>query len=697
MSILPFRLPRSRALLGPFVVALLPLSCGFSTHGTGEGAGGAVTTTTTSSSSTTTAMTCVPKSVANCYTGPAGTLGKGVCEQGTWVCNDEGTGYGPCADQVVPAAMDDCNTPLDEDCDGVVNQDCKCTPLDTRSCYSGPAGTEGVGVCKGGTQTCGAEETWGPCTGEVLPGVESCATPEDEDCNGHAFDDTAAGCVCQPGSASACDTGELGVCAQGSQICDADGKGQGACTSLVTPKFDDCATLADDDCDGTAIAACTGAPVAVVAEDKTNGDDVAFAVGIDKGGNVIVGGVSNGTASGSIVSGGALFLNKYDANGNALWTGNTSSGAFAVVRNLAVDASDNVLAVGEFRGTINIGGKSMTSNGGGNDVDLFAAKLDTNGSAAWLKRGGNNSAAQYAQAVAVDQSGNAVIAGRYSGSLDLGGGACNLGNSAGGDDAFVVKLSPTGTCVWGKKVGDTDNQGAYGVAVTPTGDVVVTGTLRGNGDFGGGSLASAGSSDVFVAKLAASNGAQLWARRYGDSSSQTALGVAVDPNGDIAVVGSFTGSIDFGNGALTSADPATDDVFVAKLSGSDGSPVWAQRYGDASPQFALRVATDGAGNVVVIGLFQGVLDFGGGALTNADPLDATTDVFVAKLAASNGLHLWSHRYGDDQEQRGRDVAVDGKGAAVIAGGFQGTIDFGAPVGSLTSTGGYDLFAVKLDP
>src|SRR5579863_1894004 len=32
------------------------------------------------------------------------------------------------------------------------------------SCYTGPAGTLGVGACKAGTQTCGAG---GTCTGEV--------------------------------------------------------------------------------------------------------------------------------------------------------------------------------------------------------------------------------------------------------------------------------------------------------------------------------------------------------------------------------------------------------------------------------------------------------------------------------------------------------------------------------------------------
>ena len=42
------------------------------------------------------------------------------------------------------------------------------TPGATRSCYSGAAGTENVGPCSGGTQTCSSSGTWDPCTGEVV-------------------------------------------------------------------------------------------------------------------------------------------------------------------------------------------------------------------------------------------------------------------------------------------------------------------------------------------------------------------------------------------------------------------------------------------------------------------------------------------------------------------------------------------------
>ena len=60
----------------------------------------------------------------------------------------------------------------------------ECTENEQRPCYSGPAGTDGVGECKAGTQLC-VNGYWGTCTGEVAPTAEVC-NGLDDDCNGLA-------------------------------------------------------------------------------------------------------------------------------------------------------------------------------------------------------------------------------------------------------------------------------------------------------------------------------------------------------------------------------------------------------------------------------------------------------------------------------------------------------------------------------
>lgn len=61
-----------------------------------------------------------------------------------------------------------------------------CSDGETKSCYSGPPGTENIGQCKSGTTSCSGG-VWGACTGDVLPGTETCNNV-DEDCNGKVDD-----------------------------------------------------------------------------------------------------------------------------------------------------------------------------------------------------------------------------------------------------------------------------------------------------------------------------------------------------------------------------------------------------------------------------------------------------------------------------------------------------------------------------
>jgi hypothetical protein len=142
---------------------------------------------------------CTAGTTRPCYTGPNGTEGVGPCHGGTQLCSANGS-YGPCMGEVLPGTeIGHCTDGIDNDCNGLT--DCQdlvcwldpaclpktCTPNATQPCYTGPSGTEGVGPCHGGTQTCASNgQSWGPCTGEVLPAPEGghCMDGVDNDCNG---------------------------------------------------------------------------------------------------------------------------------------------------------------------------------------------------------------------------------------------------------------------------------------------------------------------------------------------------------------------------------------------------------------------------------------------------------------------------------------------------------------------------------
>ncbi len=121
-----------------------------------------------------------------------------------------------------------------------------------------------------------------------------------------------------------------------------------------------------------------------------------------------------------------------------------------------------------------------------------------------------------------------------------------------------------------------------------------------------------------------------------------------------------------------------------------GNHLWSHGFGDSPAEWSWGVAVDSADNVVIVGYFAGDITFGTSTLTSL----GGHDIFVAKFD-SNGTHLWSDRFGDLEDQRGRDVTIDSADNVTITGSFQGAFAFGSnPI--LYSAGGFDVFVAKLD-
>ena len=164
---------------------------------------------------------------------------------------------------------------------------------------------------------------------------------------------------------------------------------------------------------------------------------------------------------------------------------------------VAAAGTDTVIA-GRFAGTIDFGVKSFTAKNAPFS-DLFVARLDAKGNAIWA-RGGGSPSNDEARDVAVDVDGDVVMVGSMSGTIDLGGAGPLV--SAGGTDAFAIKLAPDGATLWAKRFGDTDDDSAAAVATDADANVVAVGSFLGVVDFGGGALVGEGTSQAFFVKLA---------------------------------------------------------------------------------------------------------------------------------------------------------------------------------------------------
>lgn len=415
------------------------------------------------------------------------------------------------------------------------------------------------------------------------------------------------------------------------------------------------------------------------------GSQTARALAVDPFGNIVMVGefasiVDFGNGPLTSAGGEDVFLTRFSPDGSITAShrfGDAGTPQRAV--DVAVDRSSNIFVTGYFTGSLDLGGGALAGVGSN---DVYVARFDASTNHVWSQRYGDADG-QYASGIAVDQASNVYVCGYFSGSIDFGGGPLLSG---GFDDAFLVKLDGAGAHVWSKRFGNNTAQQATGVAVDPSGNVFVVGHFAGSIDLGGGVLVSAGNLDVFVAKFSPA-GSQLWSKRFGSTQGQTPRAVATDEHGNVYIAGAFKTSIDFGGGVLTSA--GSDDIFLAKLD-ADGNHLWSKRFGSsADAQVAQSVTVDASERVTIGGCFRGTVNFGTGMLISPGTLE---DAFVAGFNAS-GVALFSARYGDAEAQFVDDVAAEPFGDVLLAGHFASTVDFGG--GALASAGTEDAFLARL--
>ena len=121
--------------------------------------------------------------------------------------------------------------------------------------------------------------------------------------------------------------------------------------------------------------------------------------------------------------------------------------------------------------------------------------------------------------------------------------------------------------------------------------------------------------------------------------------------------------------------------------------------GSAGADAAFDVATDAAGNAVMVGYFKGTVDFDPVAAHAGDSDIRTAggdgDAFVAKYAP-DGSFLWVRQMvgaADSRTGVARCVTTDAGGNVYVSGDFRGSVGFGPY--TLTSAGDKDAFAAKL--
>lgn len=398
------------------------------------------------------------------------------------------------------------------------------------------------------------------------------------------------------------------------------------------------------------------------------GINTAFDVAVDGNGNVAIAGSFAGTMNlggGALTSAGGqdIFLAMYTANGVHLWSQRFGGTGNDIGRAVAFDGAGNVILTGTFRGPVGFGGSVLIGRG---LQDIVVAKYNAAGFHQWSQWYGS-AAGDEGQDVTVDASNNVIVTGHYGGVINFGGGPDTP--TFGSLDFFVLKLDDDGVYQWSKGIGGPNPDQGLGVAVDASNNVLLTGIFNNTVNFGGGSLVSAGSSDVFVVKYDAS-GAHQWSTRLGGPAADRGEGIGVDGAGSAVVTGSY-------NGAL-----------LAKYD-MNGVQQWMQNFAGTDMVQGLDLAVSGAGTIAITGNLRGTTDFGGGPLASA----GDDDIFFA-LYEVTGAHRWSQRFGNTGDDWGHALAVEPSGNLLAAGIFSMSVDFGG--GPLMSAGLNDVYVVKFD-
>jgi hypothetical protein len=295
--------------------------------------------------------------------------------------------------------------------------------------------------------------------------------------------------------------------------------------------------------------------------------------------------------------------------------------------------------------------------------------------------GGSGRAQTRPIAVAVDAAGYIYVTGRTEARDFPSVNAAQPRYGGGGNDAFVIKLTPDGQrIVYATFLGGGDREWGEKIATDSTGHAYIAGTTYSRNfpttsgaaqkKFGGGDR------DGFVAKLAP-DGTLMYVTLLGGNGTDRATAIAVDTDGAAYVAGSTNSkrlaSVAAGTGATAAGDGW--DVLVARVDARGSAVDYAVRFGgtgDPAPPQAGGIGAEGATGIAIDSSgalwVSGFTDQSEFPVRNgvASAAPGQRDGFVARLDPRSGAVHTSTFFGADRTFV-TSIAADRSGGLYAAG------------------------------
>ena len=413
-------------------------------------------------------------------------------------------------------------------------------------------------------------------------------------------------------------------------------------------------------------------------------DNFTSAIGTDQSGNIIISGFFKGTdldfdpsaigtANLSSVGDNDIFVAKYNNAGQYLWAFSLGNVKNSTADKMTIDSAGNIYISGTFRDTMDFDPSptntyNLVSNGDiGTDPgfggDAYLAKYSSTGAFLWAIHVGSISINDLGGAVTIDQNGDVLWSGAFTGKSDFDPSADSsfLTATGGFMNTFLAKYTPNGDFVWAKGFfGNITNTTGRDITEDKSGNIYFIGHYDGTIDLDPGvgiaNFPSHGCEDFFLVKLT-SNGQYLWGFNIGGTGCDFPWNMEMDSSNNIYITGFYSGSVDFnsgtGNNTLTS-NSFSQDGFVAKYD-QNGNYIFAGSIGGTEGDYAFGLILTNNG-YTISGSFTGTADFDMG--TNSYNLISSGgyDGFVARYDL-NGKFENAFKLGGTGNEEARELTT----------------------------------------
>jgi hypothetical protein len=351
---------------------------------------------------------------------------------------------------------------------------------------------------------------------------------------------------------------------------------------------------------------------------------------------------------------------------------------------IAIDSSGNAYVTGQTTSTNFpiVPGSYRTTNAGG--LDVFVTKISADGSTLIYSTYVGGSGDDAGNAIAVDTSGDAFVAGVTGSATDFPTTTGALQTIGGGDtDAFVFELNPAGTrLTYSTYLGGTGVDIANGIALDSSGNTYIVGSTTSTDFPTHNAIQSsiAGESNGFVTQLNPSGSALVYSTYLGGGTGDLATAIAVDSSNQAYVTGATqnptfpttAGVFQKTCGSDGTCNGGLDDAFVTVFKADGSGFVYSTFLGGESADQGYGIAVDSAGDAYVTGAT--VSDHFPLKLPIQKAYGGSQDAFVTALNPAGSALLYSTYLGGSLDDTGTGIAVDG-GNNVYVTGQTGSSDF----------------------